>query len=318
MERDIAIIIPAYNEEQTIRDVIVSFHLLHPAASIYVIDNNSNDATSQIAAQTFHELSIKGNVLFETRQGKSNAIRKAFREIDSDIYVMVDADMTYPATGLSKLLEPVVNGEADMVVGDRLANRQYRKENKRRFHNAGNQLVRRLVNYTFSTNVRDVMSGYRVFNRLFIKNFPLMSQRFELETELTLHALQFRYRIKEIPINYLSRPSGSKSKLNTIQDGFRVVSIIFSIFKDYKPLTFFSLTSFLFFILSISFGAFPVYEYFTLHYIYRVPLAILAMGLMLVSLLLFITGLILNTISNLHKFNYELHLLSQKNADHFS
>lgn len=312
MRSDMAIIIPAYNEELTIRDVIIDFNVLYPTASIYVIDNNSNDATNQIAVRTLRERSIKGKVFTETRQGKSNAVRRAFREVDSDIYVMVDADMTYPAKELKQLLDPVIKGEADMVVGDRLANGKYREENSRRFHSSGNQLVKNLVNYTFRTNVSDVMSGYRVFNRLFVKNFPCMSQRFELETELTLHALHFRYRLLEIPIDYRSRPSGSKSKLNTFQDGFRVIAIILSIFKDYKPLTFFSFISALFFVLSISLGAFPVYEYFTMHYIYRVPLAILAMGLMLVSLLLFITGLILNTIANLHKFNYEHHLLSQQ------
>lgn len=222
--------------------------------------------------------------------------------------MLVDADFTYKSIDLPKLLGPIISGEADMVVGDRHKTGAYKKENKRKFHNLGNILVKNFINFLFSTNLNDIMSGYRVMTRKFVKNFPLLSSGFEVETEISLHAVDKRFKVIEIPITYVDRPAGSFSKLNTYLDGFKVIKTIIWIFKYYKPFLFFgSLTMLFFFTGAIT--AYPVLEeYYYTKYIKHVPLAILTMGLMVMSLLSFSIGLVLDTIVKFHKFDYELRL----------
>lgn len=307
--KSIAIILPAYNEELTIRDTLLDFRTHCPEAELVVVDNNSRDRTAEIARATLAELGGKGRLLSERRQGKALALRKAFHEVDADVYVVADADTTYPAADLAALLAPVLDGEADMVVGDRLARGKYALENKRPFHNFGNQLVRTLINRLFEARISDVMSGYRVFTRDFVKNFPILTGGFEIETELTLHALDKRYRIREVPTEYRDRPRGSSSKLSTVSDGFRVLATIFQLFKDYKPLAFFSAFTAFFLMCSLAAGAPVLIEFAETRYIKHVPLALLAVGLMILSLLSFSVGLILEAVVRQHRFDYEHRLL---------
>lgn len=307
---NIAVILPAYNEEKTIRDVVLDFGKELPDASIYVIDNNSRDLTGQIASDTLKKIGNSGRVLFEGRQGKANAIRKAFSEIDADIYVMVDADMTYPASDVHRLIEPVKAGLADMAVGDRMSEGKYQNENKRRFHNFGNNFIKFCINTIFKTELKDIMTGYRVFSRKFVKNYPILIEGFELETDITLHALDNRFSVIEVPIDYRDRPEGSFSKLNTFKDGFRVIFTIVKMLKNYRPFTFFGTLSLICLILGLAAGLPVVYEFLRTQYVSHVPLAILATGLMIFTLLLFSVGLILNTVVKLHKIDYELKLIN--------
>lgn len=309
---EIAVVLPAYNEEKTIRGVVLDFARELPDASIYVIDNNSKDLTNKIAKETLEEIGNRGKVLFEGRQGKANAIRKAFSEIDADIYVMVDADLTYPASDVHKLIEPIRNGRADMSVGDRMSEGKYHNENKRRFHGFGNDFIKFCINTIFKTDLKDIMTGYRAFTRRFIKNYPILIEGFELETDLTLHALDNRFAIAEVPIDYRDRPEGSFSKLNTFKDGYRVIFTIVKMLKNYRPFTFFGFLSLICFILGLAAGAPVLVEFIRTQFVSHVPLAILATGLMIFSLLLFSVGLILNTVVKLHKADYEQRLLNYK------
>ena len=233
------IILPAYNEEQTIAATIEDFHRALPKAAVYVVNNRSTDATESIAREALSRLGCKGDVINERRPGKGNAVRRAFLEIDADIYVLADADLTYPAEQVHELIAPVINGEADMVVGDRHSAGHYAAENKRALHGFGNRLVRDLINRLFYANLADIMSGYRVFSRRFVKSYPILVEGFEIETDMTLHALDKRFRIVEIPINYRDRPAGSFSKLNTLRDGAKVINTITQILRYYRPLAFF-------------------------------------------------------------------------------
>ena len=305
----IAIVIPAYNEEDTIYDVIRAFFNELPSGHIYVIDNNSSDKTNHVAHDTLAELNCNGRVFLENTQGKAYAIRKAFNEINADIYIIVDADMTYPADAVLSLIKPVLDGKADMVVGDRYKTGGYQRENKRRFHNFGNKFVRNLINLLFGSNLNDILSGYRVFNRKFVKNFPILSTGFAIETELTLHALDKRFKIIEVPIDYKDRPKGSYSKLNTVADGIKIIKLIFQIFKDYRPLTFFSIMALFFSLSGLGAGAPVLIEFAVTRFITHVPLAILASGLMILSLISFSIGVILDTVVRNHRFQYELSLL---------
>jgi glycosyltransferase involved in cell wall biosynthesis len=297
-----AIIIPCYNEELTIAKVISDFKAAMPEADIYVYDNNSSDRTSEIARKA------GVNVVFEPRQGKGNVVRSMFRDIDADYYIMVDGDDTYPAEFARRLLEPLISGEADMTIGDRLSNGSYKSENKRLFHNFGNNLVKKMICSLFKNNIHDILTGYRGFNRYFVKNFPILSSGFEIETEMSIHALDKNFLIKEIPIDYRDRPAGSTSKLNTVSDGIRVVRTVVSLFKDYRPLEFFSRLSLIFFILSLICGIPVIAEFAKYRYIYKVPSAILAVGLMITALLLLLDGFILDTIVKNDRKNYELSL----------
>ena len=299
----IAVLIPCYNEELTIEKVIKDFKKELPEAEIYVYNNNSKDRTREIA--------LKNDVIVvdEYKQGKGNVVRSQFRDIDADIYVMVDGDDTYPAEFVHELIKPVRNGEADMAIGDRLSNGTYQKENKRHFHEFGNNLVKKAINVLFKTDLKDIMTGYRVFNKRFVKNMPVLSPKFEIETEMSLYALDKRYIIKEIPIVYRDRPEGSTSKLNTIDDGIKVVKTIIKMFKDYKPLKFFGIIAAILFLIGILIGLPVLIEFFKTSYITKVPSAILATGVMIFSVLAFQCGIILDTITRQNRENYELNLL---------
>ncbi|MBM9502473.1 glycosyltransferase [Leptospira sp. 201903071] len=315
IQNKVAILLPAYNEEITIRDTILSFYKELPHAEIIVIDNNSKDNTKIIAEETFKKHKIQGRILFESRQGKANAIRKGFSQVYADSYVMVDADMTYPAEEIHKLLKAREDGDFDMIVGDRLSDGIYELENKRRFHSFGNYLVIRLINFLFAVHLKDAMSGYRVFSDRFVRHYPILSKGFELEIEMTLHALDKRLSISEVPVRYVDRPAGSVSKLNTIRDGYSVVKNILWIFKDYKPMHFFGFLSLVSFTASIVFGLPSILDYIKFRYVYHVPLAILATGLMIVSLINLSIGLILHTVSKIQRFNFELQILKWKGSN---
>jgi len=302
-----AVLIPCYNEERTISKVVQDFKTHLPGSKIYVYDNNSTDRTAEYAA------AAGAIVKSELRRGKGNVIRSMFSDIDADIYIMVDGDDTYPAEIAASLAEEIKNYRADMVIGDRITNGAYIHENKRLFHTFGNSLVVNLINFLFSAKLKDVMSGYRAFSRKFVKNVPLLSPGFQIEVEMTLHALDKRYLIKEIPVDYRDRPPGSASKLNTISDGILILKDIFMIFKDYKPLLFFSASALLCFICGLLLGVLPVYEFIKYKYVYRVPSAIVATGFMIISLLAFAMGVILDTVARFHKQDYELRLRDYKN-----
>lgn len=299
----IAVMIPCYNEEITIEKVIKDFRKELPDADIYVYDNNSTDKTVEIAT--------KNNAIIrkEYNQGKGNAVRRMFREIEADIYVMVDGDDTYPAEMVHELIKPIEEQKADMVIGDRLSNGTYKKENKRKFHSLGNSMVRGSINKLFGTNLRDIMTGYRAFNKIFVKNIPVLSSKFEIETEMTLHALDKKFIIKEIPIVYRDRPEGSTSKLNTVKDGMKVLKTILSMYKDYKPRKFFFALAILLFILGLIPGIPVILEFAKTHFITKVPSAILATGFMLMATVAFQCGIILDTIVKANKQKYELNLI---------
>ena len=308
----VAIIFPAFNEENTIEKSILSFHKVLKSASIYVVDNNSSDNTKHIATETLESIPVETGVLYEAVSGKANAIRRAFRKVNADIFVMVDSDLTYSPDNLKTLINPIINKQYDLVVGDRLTGGAYDMQNRRRYHGFGNRLVRNLINMLFRSDLKDIMSGYRVMSKEFVKTFPIMSHGFELETEMTLHALDKRFSIKEIPIKYVDRPLDSLSKLNTIRDGFRIMKLIFVIFKNYRPFKFFGLFSALFFIFGLI-SSVPVFnDYITTKYVSHIPLAILATGLMTFSLLFLAVGLILATVVSNNRQNFELDLMRYK------
>jgi glycosyltransferase involved in cell wall biosynthesis len=305
----IAVLIPCYNEELTIEKVVRDFRKALPEADVYVYDNNSTDGTAEAARRA-------GAILRrEPRQGKGNVVRRMFREVDADVYVLVDGDDTYPAEAVHQLLEPVMRGEADMAIGDRLSNGSYSEQNKRPFHDLGNRLVRGLINRLFDTRLRDIMTGYRVMNRRFVKNFPISSEGFEIETEMTLHALDKRYTIVEVPIDYRDRPEGSYSKLDTFSDGWRVLVTIFGIFKSYRPMAFFGWAALILLVLGLAVGLPVVYEFIHWHYIRRLPSAVLAVGLVLLAMGSFGCGVILDTIVRLHRETYELLVLQREAQD---
>jgi len=305
----IAVLIPCYNEELTIKKVIEDFRKELPDAEIYVYDNNSKDKTAEIAKEA------GAIVRRENRQGKGNVVRTMFREIDADLYVMVDGDDTYPAEFVHQLIEPVRNDEADMAIGDRLSNGTYQQQIKKNFHEFGNNLVRGSINLLFNNKLKDIMTGYRVFNKTFVKNMPVMSPKFELETEMTLFALDKKYRIKEIPIVFRERPEGSESKINTFSDGIKVLKTIIKMFKDHKPLKFFTIIFIILFMISLLVGAPVLVEFYRTGYITKMPSAILATGIMILAVISEQCGIILQTIVKQHKENYELNLLRYKQIE---
>ncbi|SIS42374.1 glycosyltransferase family 2 protein [Salimicrobium flavidum] len=306
---EIAVLLPCYNEEQTIGDVIEEFRHELPDATIYVYDNNSKDATSEVAER--HGAVVKK----EFRQGKGNVVRSMFRDIEADYYIMADGDRTYPAQFAHQLLEPLINKEANIAIGDRLSNGTYVEENKRQFHNFGNNLVRNLINFLYKSDLKDIMTGYRAFDRLFVKSMPVMSPGFEIETEMTIHTLDKRFRIVEIPIEYKDRPEGSESKLNTISDGYKVVNKIFTLFKEYKPLMFFTIWAAVFLAAGLGVGTPVIIEFIQTGFISKVPSAILAVGLVIISMGAFVCGLILDTVaSNFRRhFEWELNRIQSEN-----
>ena len=295
MEEKIAVLIPCYNEELTIEKVVKDFKKELPNADIYVYNNNSKDKTAKIAKKA------GAIVVNEYKQGKGNVIRSMFRDIEADIYVMVDGDNTYPANQVHGLIEEVRSGRADMAIGDRLSNGTYTQENKRHFHEIGNNLVKFSINFLFRTKLKDIMTGYRVFNRDYVKNFPILSKGFEIETEMTIHALDRNYSIVEVPIDYRDRPKGSTSKLNTFRDGFKVLFTIFKMFKNYKPMAFFLIIAFILFVISLGIGIPVIVEYVKTGLVLKFPSAILAVGVMICAILSFAIGVILDTVVRQHK-----------------
>ncbi|MEO5562806.1 MAG: glycosyltransferase family 2 protein [Chitinophagaceae bacterium] len=285
----IAVLIPCYNEALTIEKVVKDFSHQLPDASIYVYDNNSTDNTYEIAK------AMNVTVVKEPRQGKGNVVRSMLKDIDADIYILVDGDNTYPAENVHAMMKPVLEKDADIVIGDRLSNGSYLSENKRAFHNFGNSLVKRLINRLFKSDLKDIMSGYRVLNRYFAKTFPILSKGFEIETEMSIYSLHNSYKLIEIPIDYRDRPDGSVSKLNTYKDGFKVIKIIFWLFKDFKPLIFFSYASLFLVLLGVAIGIPVILEFLRTGYIERIPSAILSAALEIIAMLLFACGLILDT-----------------------
>lgn len=298
----IAILIPCYNEALTIKKVINDFQKELPEADIYVYDNNSTDDT--------YEIALKEGVIVrkEPRQGKGNVIRQMFFDIEADYYLMVDGDDTYPAEHAHEMINSLREGRADMVIGDRLSNGTYFDENKRAFHDFGNNLVKNSINRLYKADIKDVMTGYRGFNRIFVKSFPVMSSGFQIETEFTIHALDKRFKLVEIPIDYRDRPEGSESKLDTFSDGTKVLLTIMKMCKDYKPMLFFTSLSIIFFLLGLICGIPVINEFFHTGFITKVPSSILASGLMIFGLLLLVTGLILDTVVTNTKKEYELNL----------
>jgi glycosyltransferase involved in cell wall biosynthesis len=298
MDKSIAILIPCYNEEMTITKVIQDFQRELQEAKIYVFNNNSTDQTVQKA------LACGVEVRHELEKGKGNVVRTMFRDIAADIYVMVDGDATYPAEKVHELIEPVLTGKADMTVGTRLG--QHEEKSFRFFHKFGNKLISKTINILFGIQLRDILSGYRCFSSRFVKSISILSKGFEVETELTLQALDKKFVIKEIPVEYYKRPEGSYSKLNTYLDGMLVIKTIFWIFKDYRPLKFFSLVGLLCLLSGLALGSIPVTEFFQTGKVTHPSTAVLSTGLVLIALFSFATGFILDTINRRYREQYQL------------
>ena len=297
----IAVLIPCYNEAATIEKVVRDFRAALPEAVVYVYDNNSTDGTGDLAR------AAGAVVRRERRQGKGNVIRTMFRDIEARCYLIVDGDDTYPAESAREMADAVLLEGADMVVGDRLSS-TYFTQNKRPFHNAGNVLVRRLVNQFFRGNIVDIMTGYRAFSRLFVKSFPVLSKGFEIETEMSIHALDKNLRLVNVPVDYRDRPAGSQSKLNTYSDGARVLMTIFRLVKDYKPLAFFSVVSLVLIVAAAVLFVPVFFEYLEAGLVERFPTLIVAGFLAVGGLLTFCCGLILDTVIKKERQNFELWL----------
>ena len=301
----IAALVPCYNESLTIAKVCDDFKRYLPEATVYVYDNNSTDDTARIAAEH------GAVVVREARQGKGNVVRQMLRDIDADCYVMVDGDDTYPIEQVRDVIAPVLEGSADHVVGDRLSNGTYAAENKRAGHGFGNDLVRWLIKVLYGFEYTDVMTGYRAFNREFAKTLPVLSPGFEIETELSIHAVDKNWRIAQVPIDYRDRPEGSESKLDTVSDGVKVLRMIFSLFKDYKPLGFFSLLALVFFVVGLALGIPVVAEFASTGLVPRFPTALLAVAFCGLAALMLVCGLILDTVVKGHRRDWELRVIEE-------
>lgn len=291
--KSIAVIIPCFNEERSIPDVIEGFRHALPEARIYVFDNNSTDKTAEIAARCGAE------TVLVKEKGKGNVVRRMFQLVDADVYVMVDGDDTYPPSNVREIIEPIFSGEADMVLGDRLSS-NYFKENKRLFHNFGNRLITILVNRIFKTRLHDILTGYRAFSRRFVKSVFIRSNGFEVETELTAFALQYKFPVAEVIVPYKNRATGNPSKLNTFSDGFYILRTLLIFFRDFKPFAFFSCLAIIIALVGVAFLV-PVFvAYFETGLVERFPTLIFGCFLLIASLLLFCSGLILQVITNLY------------------
>ena len=300
----IAVLIPCYNESKTIAKVVKDYKAALPEADIYVYDNNSSDNTDKIAAEA------GAIVKYEYRQGKGNVIRSMFRDINADCYLMIDGDDTYPAENAREMCALVLSGKADMVVGDRLSS-TYFEENKRPFHGFGNVLVRKFINMFWGNNkntIVDVMTGYRAFSPMFVKTFPVLSKGFEIETEMTIHALDKNLLLKSVPVSYRDRPEGSFSKLNTYTDGIKVLMTIFILYKNYKPLKFFSTVGLVLAVFSLALFI-PVFaEYLKTGLVPKLPTLVVSSIMMLAAFLSFVCGLILDTENQKDKQFFELQM----------
>ena len=297
-EPKVAVLIPCYNEEATIEKVVRDFKETLPEAQIFVFDNNSTDKTAQLATQA-------GAIVVQSyRQGKGNVVRHMFDELEADIYLTVDGDDTYPASAAITLIEALEKSGAEMVVGCRM--KDFKEHSFRRFHHLGNWFVAKLISLLFKVKVTDVLSGYRAFSKEFVKTIPLACEGFEIETEMTLQAAAKKFEIKEVPVKYRERPKGSYSKLNTYSDGFLIIKSIIMIFKDYKPLVFFTACSVILSILAIFFGIAPIWDFYTTGKVVHIPRAILAAGVGTLATISLAIGLILDTISKYHNENFIL------------
>ena len=300
-DKKIAVLIPCYNEELTVEKTVSDFKHVLPNADIYVYNNNSKDRTKELA------LKAGAIVKDEYRQGKGAVVRSMFRDIDADVYIMVDGDDTYPAEEVEGLITPVLEGKADMVIGDRLSSTYY-TENKRPFHNFGNSLVKGLINFLFKSDLNDMMTGYRSFPKKFVKCMPVMSDGFQIETEMTIFALTNNMQVVNVPITYRDRPEGSESKLNTFSDGFKVLLTLFNLFKDNRPFLFFGCLSLIIFIVGLIVGVPVIDEFVKTAYITKVPSAVLAAALMINSFLMLSVGIILDAIKNQKRYLFECHM----------
>ena len=303
MEYRVAVLLPCYNEEKTIGKVVRDFREVLPSADIYVYDNNSTD-------RTVEEATAAGAIVrHEYMQGKGNVIRRMFREVEADCYLMADGDDTYPAHHAPDMVKEVLEKQADMVIGDRLSS-TYFTQNKRPFHNFGNRLVRSLICHLWHTKVKDIMTGYRAFSRSFVKLYPVMSGQFEVETEMTIHALDKSFRLVEIPIDYRDRPEGSNSKLNTFSDGFKVLRTIFTLFKEYRPMRFFGWLAVLLAVVGTILVIPVLMDYFDTGLVMRFPTLFVSLFLFLAALQSFFTGLCLDVMVSKDRKQYELRLIN--------
>ncbi len=302
-EKRIAVLIPCYNESQTVAKVIGDYKLALPEAEVYVYDNNSTDGTDTIAREN------GAIVRYEHRQGKGNVIRTMFRDIDADCYLIVDGDDTYPAENARVMCDAVLNDGADMVIGDRLSS-NYFTENKRPFHNFGNDFVRKAINMLWhpKEKILDVFTGYRALSPMFAKTFPILSQGFEIEAEMTIHALDKNLLVRSIPVTYRDRPTGSVSKLNTYRDGIKVLLTVFNLYRNYQPLRFFGMVSVLLLLVSLGLFAPVLTEYIQTGLVERFPTLIVSGFCVVAALLAFMCGLILDTHAKNSRKNFELHM----------
>ena len=297
-----AVLIPCYNEAKTIGRVVADFKEKMPHADIYVYDNNSTDNTAEIAEKA------GAVVRHEYQQGKGNVIRRMFREIDAECYIMVDGDDTYPAEYGRKMTDMVLNKHVDMVVGDRLSS-TYFEENKRPFHNFGNSLVRWSINALFKSDIKDIMTGYRAFSYQFVKTFPVLSRGFEIETEMSIHALDKNLYVENLVIEYRDRPAGSESKLNTYSDGIKVLKTIARLFKNYKPLNFFGIIAFILFVLALIFFIPVLYAYIQTGLVKNFPTLIVCGFTVIAAILSLFSGLQLQTIAQKNRQDFEMELI---------
>lgn len=297
----IAVLIPCYNESKTIEKVVKDFKAALPEAVIYVYDNNSSDGTDEIARNA------GAVVRYEFQQGKGNVIRRMFREIDAECYIMTDGDDTYPAECAPEMVDMVLNRKTDMVVGDRLSS-TYFTENKRPFHNFGNSLVRKSINTLFDTDIKDMMTGYRAFSYQFVKSFPVLSKGFEIETEMSIHAADKNMFVENSVITYRDRPEGSVSKLNTYSDGFKVIRTIIRLFRTYKPMSFFGAIAAVLALVSIGFFVPVLNVYYKTGLVPNFPTLIVCGFVMLAAILALFAGVVLQTICQKNKQDFEMRL----------
>lgn len=299
----IAVLIPCFNEHLTVAKVLDDFSEELPEAQLFVYDSNSTDDTALIAKS--HGACVKR----ESHQGKGNVVRQMFRDIEADIYIMVDGDDTAIAADVHALIQPILDGNADMVIGDRLSNNGYQRQNRRPLHTFGNRLICGLINFLYRARITDALSGFRAFNRAFVKTFPILSTGFEIEVEMDIHAIDKNWRVVEIPVAYQDRPEGSVSKLSTVRDGFRIVGCIMSLFKDYKPLVLFTTIGILLVVAGLALGMTVVMDFLATGLVERFPTALLAVALVISGMLSLVCGLILDTTVKGYRKQYELEIL---------
>ncbi|MCQ2520829.1 MAG: glycosyltransferase family 2 protein [Lachnospiraceae bacterium] len=303
----IAVLIPCYNEAQTIAKVVKDAKAALPEAVIYVYDNNSTDGTPELAREA------GAVVRFEREQGKGNVLRRMFREIDSMCYIMVDGDDTYPMEHAREMADKVLKEDADMVIGDRLSS-TYFTENKRKFHNAGNTMVRKTINRLFGCNIKDILTGYRALSYGFVKSYPVLSKGFEIETEMTIHAVFNRMRIENVQVQYRDRPEGSDSKLNTYSDGMRVIGTMLKLYKNYKPFSFFSIIAAFMTVAALAMFIFVFAKFLNTHLVENIPTLVVSGCVELGALQAFFSGMILSDMvtKNRRDFEWKLGQLHQE------